>query len=55
MAPGLFVSGLETHRACAGRNTFSHNDEPATGDFADAVVIRTFGEVPSMEELLGIS
>lgn len=36
----------------AGAVAFSRTGEPATGDFADAVVIRTFGEVPSMEELL---
>ena len=36
----------------AGAVAFSRTGKPATGDFADAVVIRTFGEVPSMEELL---
>ena len=36
----------------AGAVAFSRTGEPATGDFADAVVIRTFGEVPSMEDLL---
>ena len=36
----------------AGAVAFSRTGEPATGDFADAVVLRAFGEVPSMEELL---
>ena len=36
----------------AGAVAFSRTGEPATGDFADAVVIRTFGEVPSMENLI---
>ena len=36
----------------AGAVALSRTGEPATGDVADAVVIRTFGEVPSMEELL---
>ena len=38
----------------AGAVAFSRTGEPATGDFADAVVLRTFGEVPSMEDLLRI-
>ena len=38
--------------AARGAVAFSRTGEPATGDFADPVVIRTFGEVPSMEELL---
>ena len=36
----------------AGAVAFSRTGEPATGEFEDAVVLRTFGEVPSMEELL---
>lgn len=36
----------------AGAVAFSRTGEPATGDFADAVVLRTFGEVPSMDDLL---
>ncbi len=36
----------------AGAVAFSRIGEPATGEFKDAVVLRTFGEVPSMEELL---
>ena len=38
----------------AGSVAFSRTGEPATGDFEDAIVIRSFGEVPSMEELLSI-
>ena len=34
----------------AGAVAFSRTGEPATGDFDNAVVIRSFGEVPSMEE-----
>ena len=36
----------------AGAVAFSRTGKPATGEFEDAVAIRTFGEVPSMEELL---
>lgn len=36
----------------AGAVAFSRTGEPATGEFEDAVVIRTFGEVPSMDQLL---
>ena len=36
----------------AGAVAFSRTGDPATGDFEDAVVIREFGEVPSVEELL---
>ena len=36
----------------AGAVAFSRTGEPGTGEFEDAVLIRTFGEVPSMEELL---
>ena len=36
----------------AGAVAFSRTGEPASGEFEDAVVIRSFGEVPSMEELL---
>ncbi len=36
-----------------GAVAFSRTGEPTTGEFEDAVVIRTFGEVPSMEDLLG--
>ena len=36
----------------AGAVAFSRTGELAIGEFDDAVVIRSFGEVPSMEELL---
>ena len=36
----------------AGAVAFSRTGDPSTGEFADAVVIRSFREVPSMEELL---
>ena len=38
----------------AGAVAFSRTGEPATGEFEDAVVLRTFCEVPSMEDLLRI-
>ena len=39
-------------RASAGAVAFSRTGDPATGEFEDAVVIREFGEVPSMDDLL---
>ena len=37
----------------AGAVAFSRTGDPASGEFEDAVVLRQFGEVPSIEELLG--
>ena len=37
----------------AGAVAFSRTGDPATGDFDDAVVIRCFGEVPALADLLG--
>ena len=39
-------------RRFGGAVAFSRTGDPATGDFADAVVLKSFGEVPSWEELL---
>ena len=36
----------------AGAVAFSRQGDPAIGEFADAVVIRTFGEVPNLDDLL---
>lgn len=36
----------------AGAMAFSRTSDPATGEFKDAVVLREFGEVPSLDELL---
>ena len=36
----------------AGAMALSRTGDPATGEFEDAVVLREFGEVPSLEELL---
>jgi hypothetical protein len=36
----------------AGAVAFSRTGDPATGEFAEAVVIRTFGDVPSQGDLL---
>ena len=40
-------------RTAAGAVAFSRTGDPATGEFADAVVIRQFGEVPSLDDLFG--
>ena len=37
----------------AGAVAFSRTGDPATGEFTDAVVLRQFGEVPSIDALLG--
>lgn len=37
----------------AGAVAFSRTGDPSTGEFEDAVVLRQFGEVPSIDELLG--
>jgi hypothetical protein len=36
----------------AGAVAFSRTGDPGSGEFADAVVIKSFGEVPSAESLL---
>lgn len=36
----------------AGAVAFSRTGDPATGEFEDAVIIREFGEVPSLDDLL---
>ncbi len=35
-----------------GAVAFSRSGDPASGEFEDAVVLRAFGEVPSLDELL---
>lgn len=35
-----------------GAIAFSRSGDPATGEFSDAVVLQTFGEVLSLEELI---
>ncbi len=35
-----------------GAVAFSRTGDPATGEFGDAVVLRQFGEVPSLDDLL---
>jgi hypothetical protein len=39
----------------AGAVAFSRTGDPATGEFEDAVVIRTFGIVPTNDDLLSVS
>ena len=39
-------------RTSAGAVAFSRTGDPSIGDFEDAVVIRAFGKVPSLDELL---
>jgi hypothetical protein len=34
-----------------GAVAFSRTGDPGTGDFADATVLRAFGEVPSVDQL----
>ena len=36
----------------AGAVAFSRTGDPATGEFEDAVVLREFGQVPSLDDLL---
>lgn len=36
----------------AGAVAFSRSGDPATGDFSDAEIIRTFGTVPDVDTLL---
>ena len=38
---------------CAGAVAFSRTGDPSVGEFEAAVVIRSFGEVPSLTDLLG--
>ena len=35
-----------------GAVAFSRQGDPSTGEFEDATVIQTFGEVPSLDDLL---
>ena len=37
-----------------GAIAFSRTGDPSSGDFEDAVVIRSFGEVPSVNVLLSV-
>ena len=37
----------------AGAVAFSRQGDPAIGEFDDAKVLQTFGEVPSLDDLLG--
>lgn len=36
----------------AGAVAFSRTGDPSSGDYDEAVVIATFGEVPSLDELM---
>lgn len=38
----------------AGALAFSRTGDPATGQYEDAVVLRAFGEVPSLDETLPV-
>lgn len=38
----------------AGAVAFSRSGDPATGEFEDAVILREFGEVPSLDDLLSV-
>lgn len=43
---------LKMAETSVGAVAFSRTGDPAAGEFEDAVVIRSFGEVPIMQELL---
>jgi len=41
------LAAVSSHNLrCVGAVAFSRTGDPATGDFIDAKVIRTFGDVP---------
>ena len=50
------LNAIQTARRLAsnsiGAIAFSRSGDPATGEFSDAVVLQTFGEVLSLEELI---
>lgn len=39
----------------AGAVAFSRTGDPSTGEFADAVVLKQFGDVPTLDELLSVT
>jgi hypothetical protein len=39
--------------ASAGAVAFARTGDPGSGEFADAVVIESFGDVPSLNDLIG--
>ena len=42
----------EMARRYGGAVAFSRTGDPPTGKFADAVIIKSFGDVPSLEDML---
>ncbi len=58
LAPGLAIEcpsaaaairraeGIARHEANAGAVAFSRSGDPNLGDFEDAVILKTFGDVP---------
>ena len=43
----------EMARKHGGAVAFSRTGDPNIGEFGDALVLKTFGEVPSLDELFG--
>ena len=39
--------------ASAGAVAFSRTGDPSVGEFEDAVLIQTFGDVPNLDDLFG--
>ena len=51
-ASAAIAAAASMARASAGAVAFSRTGDPQVGDFDDAVVLRSFGKVPSTEDLL---
>ena len=51
-AGGAESAARRMAETAAGAVAFSRTGDPSTGEFDDSVVLRQFGEVPSIEELL---
>ena len=49
---GAMLRAEAMARISPGAVAFSRTGDRATGEFEDAVVIRQFGEVPSLDDLL---
>lgn len=51
-AQGAIREAERLSRLNVGAIAFSRTGDPASGEFSDAIVIRSFGEVPNGEMLL---
>ena len=52
LAGGALSAAKRMAETGARAGAFSRTCDPATGEFEDAIVLRAFGEVPSLDELL---